>query len=136
MGILEDRHKLPRRVVLTRWLSSAEAIRIVLNCRHVYINFFINETNENASDILELLEDSCILAWYACMHDVLPVLTRMNILFRSSLPLPHLLFEKISSAKTTLISMVGTGGARTNLISLESVDVKLTLASFGAALCE
>jgi hypothetical protein len=102
----------------------------------VYINFFINETNDNASDILELLEDSGILAWYACMHDVLPVLTRMNILFRSSLPLPHLLFEKISSAKTTLISMVGTGGARTNLISLESVDVKLTLASFGAALCE
>ena len=129
MGILEERHKLPRRVVLTRWLSSAEAVRVVLNCRHVYINFFINETNENANDILELLGDSYVLAWYACMHDVLPVLRRMNILFQSSLPLPHLLFAKISSAKTTLINMVGTGGARTNLISLESVDVN---TSFGA----
>ena len=63
------------------------------------------------------------------MHDVLPVLTRMNILFQSSLPLPHLLFAKISSAKTTLISMVGTRGAQTNLIPLEPVDVN---TSFGA----
>jgi hypothetical protein len=41
MGILEERRKLPRRVVLTRWLSSAEAVRLELNCRHVYINFLL-----------------------------------------------------------------------------------------------
>jgi hypothetical protein len=57
--------------------------------------FFSNETTNNASDILKLLEDSYILAWYACMHDVLPVLTRMNIRFQSTLPLPHLLFPKL-----------------------------------------
>ena len=30
MGVLEERHKLPRRIVLTRWLSCADAVRVIL----------------------------------------------------------------------------------------------------------
>ncbi len=58
------------------------------------------------------------------MRDVVPVLTRMNVLFQSNLPLPHLLFPRISTAKATLINLVGTGGggARTELIPVEAVD--------------
>jgi hypothetical protein len=40
LGLLEERHKLPRKVVLTRWLSCAEAVRVVLNCRDLYYHFF------------------------------------------------------------------------------------------------
>ncbi len=106
--VLEERHKLPRRIVLTRWLSCAEAVRVVLNSRRVYINFFSNENNDLADNILEQLEDSAVIAWYACLQDVIPILTRMNILFQSSLPLPHLLlvYSRICSAKATLINMV------------------------------
>jgi hypothetical protein len=66
------------------------------------------------------------------MHDVLPALTRMNVLFQSSLPLPHLLYPKIITAKSTLIkNMVGTGGTstRTELLPLASVNVD---TAFGA----
>ncbi len=75
MTSLEERHKLPRRVVLTRWLSSDDAIRVILNSRLVYIkNYFSNETNDAASEILERLEDSIIFAWFAFLRDVIPVL--------------------------------------------------------------
>ncbi len=120
MTSLEERHKLPRRVVLTRWLSSEDAIRVILNSRLVYINYFSNETNDAASEILER---------FACLHDVIPVLTRMNVLFQSTLPLPHLLYPRISTAKATLVNMVGTGGARTEMTPVEAVDGN---TSFGA----
>jgi hypothetical protein len=45
MDVLEECHKLPRRIVLTRWLSSAEAVWVVLNSRRVCINFFSNDNN-------------------------------------------------------------------------------------------
>ena len=83
MALLEEKHKLPRRVVLTRWLSCADAVRVILKCRDVYTEFFANEDGtKGASQILELLEDSAVMAWYACMHDVLPVLTGLNVLFQ------------------------------------------------------
>jgi hypothetical protein len=129
MDMLLETSKLPRRIVLTRWLSCADAVRVVLNSRFVYITFFSNEENEKANVILEMLEDSTIFAWYTCMHDVLPILTRMNILFQSSLPLPHLLYQKITTAKDTLINMVGDRGIRTELLPIESVNVD---TSFGA----
>jgi hypothetical protein len=132
LGVLEERHKLPRRIVMTRWLSCGDAVRVALNSRRVYINFFSNENNELADRILELLEDSAVVAWYACLQDVIPVLTGMNILFQSNLPLPHLLHSEISSAKATLINMVGTAGAartRTELLPIGEVD---TNTSFGA----
>ena len=40
MAVLEEQHKLPRKVVLTRWLSSAEAVRVVLTCHDTYALFF------------------------------------------------------------------------------------------------
>ncbi len=42
---------------------------------YVYINFFYTEETDLASNTLEKLEDSRIMAWYACLQDVLPVLT-------------------------------------------------------------
>ena len=109
LNVLTERFKLPKRIVQTRWLSTTDAGRVVLNARDVYINFFFSEETDLASDILEQLEDSKIMAWYACLQDVLPVLTCTNILFQSTLPLPHLLHSQISQAKAKLINMVGGG---------------------------
>ena len=131
MENLIERHKLPRRIVLTRWLSCADAVKVVLHSRLVYINYFSNEHTDNAHDILESLEDSSIFAWFACMHDVLPVLTRMNVLFQSALPMPHILYSKITSAKATLINMVGSGGTRAELIPLASVVVNTSFGAYG-----
>ena len=39
------------------------------------------------------------MAWYACLQDVLPVLTSLNVLFQSTLPLPHILYVQISQTK-------------------------------------
>jgi hypothetical protein len=73
LSSLEENHKLPRHVVLTRWLSSDDAIWVILNSRLVYTHYFSNEENETASGILEQLEDSAIFAWFACLRDVIPV---------------------------------------------------------------
>jgi hypothetical protein len=127
--VLTERFKLPKRIVMTCWLSTADAVRLVLNARDVYINFFYSEETDLASNILEKLEDSRIMAWYACLQDVLPVLTGLNVLFQSTLPLPHLLYSQISQAKAKLINMVGEGGTRTELISIQEVNVN---TSFGA----
>ncbi len=80
----------------------ADAVRVVFSCRDVYTEFFLNETSDGASVIVEWLEDSTVMAWFACMQDVLPVLTGLNILFQVSKPLPHLLSSKITTAKSTL----------------------------------
>lgn len=130
MELLEERHKLPRRIVLTRWLSCAEAVRVILNARDFYTVFFNNETTDKAQDILDLLEDSSVIAWYACMHDVLPVLTGLNVLFQASLPQPHLLYSKIQTAKSALINMVGRGEVRTEIIPLESIDISTSFGAF------
>ena len=61
------------------------------------------------------------MAWFACMQDVLPVLTGLNVLFQSSKPLPYLLFSKISSAKSALI---------TQPIPIASVDIDTSLGAF------
>ncbi len=54
----------------------------------------------------------------------------MNILFQAALPLPHLLFPKISSAKQTLVGMVGIGNVlRTEIMPAEAVNED---TSFGA----
>jgi hypothetical protein len=122
LSVLEGRHKLPRRIVLTRWLSSADAVRVVLTSRETYALFFSHEISNKADTIRELLEDNCIVAWYACLQDVLPILTGLNVLFQSTLPLPHLLYRHIVAAKSTLINMVGPRGAsRETLIPIDSV---------------
>ena len=62
LDILEEQHKLPKKIILTRWLSCAEAVRVVFRCRDAYYNFFSNENNANAQEIVELLEDSALIA--------------------------------------------------------------------------
>jgi hypothetical protein len=51
LKVLEERHKLPRRVVLTRWLSSADAVNVVLTSHDTYIQFFSFEQSEKAERI-------------------------------------------------------------------------------------
>jgi hypothetical protein len=43
LGVLEELHKLPKKIIMTRWLSCAEAVKVVLNSRNVYYNYFVNE---------------------------------------------------------------------------------------------
>ena len=130
MAVLEEQYKLPKKIVLTRWLSCADAVRVILSCRDVYTEFFLNETSEAASVIVELLEDSTVMAWFACMQDVLPVLTGMNILFQASKPLPHLLYSKITTAKSTLRNMVGRGPLRKDMIPLASLNADTPFGAF------
>jgi hypothetical protein len=128
--LLEEHHKLPRRIVMTRWLSSMDAVKVMVTSRETYKNFFEHETSEPGKGIFDRLWDNFIFAWYYCLLDVLPVLTGMNVLFQASLPLPHLLYPKISSAKQTLIGMVGTGNVlRTEIMPVEAVNEE---TSFGA----
>jgi hypothetical protein len=118
LGVLEERHKLPRRIVMTRWLSCGDAVWVALNSIRVYINYFSNENNEVAEGILDFG-----IVRGQCSSGLVRVstgrYTGMNILFQSNLPLSHLLHSEISSAKATLINMVGTAGAtrtRTELL--------------------
>ncbi len=59
------------------------------------------------------------------------MLTGLNVLFQSTLPLPHILYAQINQAKAKLIHMVGEGGTRNALTSipLHAVDVN---TKFGA----
>jgi hypothetical protein len=70
------------------------------------------------------------LGWYACLQDVLPVLTGLNVLFPSTLPLPLSIYLQISQAKTKLINMVGEGGTRTELISIDEINVNTTFGAY------
>ena len=54
----------------------------------------------------------------------------MNVLFQSSLPLPHLLYPRISAAKNTLINMVGQGAARTQLMLVTLVEQDTKFGAF------
>ena len=128
---LEEQHKLPRRIVMTRWLSSREAIKVLVTSRRTYQLFFAEETAPGGQVIYDLLHDHTICAWYNCLLDVLPVLTDMNVLFQSSLPLPHLLYPRISAAKNTLVNMVGEGGARSELMLVTLVDKDTKFGAFG-----
>jgi hypothetical protein len=40
LKVLVVQHKLPQRIVLTRWLSSVEAIKVVVTSRATYEEFF------------------------------------------------------------------------------------------------
>ena len=44
LKVLEEQHKLPRRIVMTRWLSSVEAIKVLVTSRLTYQYFFQHET--------------------------------------------------------------------------------------------
>ena len=135
MKTLQERHKLPRHIILTRWLSCESAVHVVINCRDAHVVYFANETQEQGAStksklILEQLEDNCTIAWLYCLKDVLPVLTIMNCLFQSSLPLPHLLYDKVKSAKQTYINMVGRRERRDSLMPLDEVSWETPFGAF------
>jgi hypothetical protein len=50
-----------RRVVLTRWLSSREAIKVIVTSRETYKNFFAEETSAKGQEIYDLLHDHIIV---------------------------------------------------------------------------
>jgi hypothetical protein len=125
LKVLEEQHKLPRRIIMTRWLSSVDAIKVLVTSRTTYQDFFQHETTRKGEEMFEWIHDNTVFGWYYCLIDVIPVLTGLNILFQSSLPVPHLLYPRIQLAKITLINMVcteGMGGTRTELLSKDMVD--------------
>ena len=81
LKLLEEQHKLPRRIVMTRWLSSMDAVKVMATSRETYKNFFEHETSEPGKAIFDQLWNNFIFAWYYCLPDVLPVLTGMKLLF-------------------------------------------------------
>ena len=92
--------------------------------------FFVGETHDTGVAISDMLHDNTIIAWYACLQDVLPAITGMNILFQSKLPLPHLLYGRVTTAKSILINMVVQGGTRVSLIPLEDVALNTRFGAF------
>jgi hypothetical protein len=120
LKVLAEQHKLPRRIVMARWLSSVEAIKFLVTSRSTYQDFFQHETGRKGEDIYEWLHDNIVFGWYYCLIDVVPVLTGLNVLFKK-----YLLYPRIQIAKSTLINMVGTsdtGVTRTELMRKDTVD--------------
>ena len=54
----------------------------------------------------------------------------MNCLFQSTLPLPHLLHDKVESAKQTFVSMIGRGELRQALLPLAEVTWETPFGAF------
>ena len=111
---LVERHRLPPRIVLTRWLCCREANHVLIVGRDSYCSYFAEEAERirniqeaKAPQISSWLQDNALLAWAYFLEDVIPILTNMNVLFQSSLPLPHLLFDRVESAKRALRLMCG-----------------------------
>ncbi len=75
LKVLAEQHKLPRRIVMTRWLSSVKAIKVLVTSRSTYQDFFQHETGRKGEDIYEWLHDNTVFGWYYCLIDVVPVLT-------------------------------------------------------------
>ncbi len=55
LKLLEEQHKLPRRIVMTRWLSSTDAVKVMATSRETYKNFFEHETSEPGKAIFDQL---------------------------------------------------------------------------------
>ena len=69
------------------------------------------------------LTDNKIFVWFYFLADVIPILTRMNVLFQATLPLPHLLYEKVEGAKDSLRFMVGQE-PRDDVMSTADLDAE------------
>lgn len=111
---LMEKHRLPLRIVLTRWLCCREANHVLIVGRDSYCIYFAEEAKRmdgipeaKAPRISDWLQDNNKIAWAYFLEDVIPILTNMNVLFQSSLPLPHLLYDKVESAKASLCLMCG-----------------------------
>ena len=101
------RVKLPKRVVLTRWLGCEACVNVIIGSRNAYALYFDHETTPESERIREQINNNAVFIWYYFLADIIPILTRMNVLFQSTLPLSHLLFEKVEAAKSQLILYVG-----------------------------
>ena len=112
--VLCEKHRLPPRIVLTRWLCCREAVHTVIVGRDSYCVYFAEESarlegdeHAKAHQISAWLQNNVIFAWAYFLEDVIPILTSMNLLFQASLPLPHLLFDSVESAKAAMRTMCG-----------------------------
>jgi hypothetical protein len=106
-------------VVLTRWLGCILCVRVLISDREAHVQYFDWKCTPKAGDptgtkrakavtIRSRITDNASFAWYYFLEDVLPILTSMNILFQeATLPLPHLLYEKVDTAKAQFRGMVG-----------------------------
>ena len=66
-----------------------------------------NTPEAKAHGICESFQDNAVMAWGYFLEDLLPILTDMNCLFQSDLPVPHLLYDKVQTAKAQLKLMCG-----------------------------
>ncbi len=81
-----DLVKLPKKVVLTRWLGCIACIRVMITGREAYVNYFLEESKPIAKDpnrirpklLLSTLKDNALFAWFYFLEDTLPILTRMH----------------------------------------------------------
>ena len=55
------------------------------------------------------------------LASIIPMLTRMNVLFQATLPLPHLLYEKVQGAKDEIKFMFGQE-PRDGILSTADLD--------------
>ena len=128
------RVKLPKKVVLTRWLGCELCVNVMIGAREAHVRYFKWESEIKESDardaektkpraIRDQLTDNNIFVWFYFLADVIPILTRMNVLFQATLPLPHLLYEKVEGAKDPLRFMVGQA-PRDDVMSTADLDAE------------
>ncbi len=67
LKVLEEQHKLPRRIVMTRWLSSVEAIKVLVTSRLTYQDFFQYETTSKGEEIFEWLHDNTVFGFWVVL---------------------------------------------------------------------
>jgi hypothetical protein len=92
-------------------------LSLIKNNRSSYAVYFAEEAarisrakggeDAKAPQISDALQDNTLFAWAYFLEDTLPILTNMNCLFQSDLPIPHLLYDKVQTAKAELRLMCG-----------------------------
>ena len=110
-----ERAKLPKKVVLTRWLSCIDCIKVLITGREAYVKYFTWEclpkggrpVSEKALEIKDHITDNYTYAWFYFLSEAIPILTSMNVLFQSNLPLPHLLYDHVRGAQFQFNEVIG-----------------------------
>ena len=126
------RVKLPKKVVLTRWLGCELCVNVMIGARDAYVRYFKWEAEIKATDsrdvdkskaifLRDQLVDNGTFVWFYFLADIIPILTRMNVLFQATLPLPHLLYEKVQGAKDEIKFMFGQE-PRDDILSTADLD--------------
>ena len=105
---------------------------VIIGGRPAYVLFFDWEILPKANDpatvdrskaqsLGDRLKQNKLFVWFYFLADTIPILTRMNVLFQATLPLPHLLYEKVEGAKSQLRLMVGQE-PRPNILPEHTID--------------